>query len=100
MQHPGKTISIYEVAFCVGQAYLESMLPADRPIAEEHEHEAGHSFSQTTPDVDFLPTHVADRPIAEEHEHEAGHSFSQTTPRTLANEVTPLNIKQLVSPEV
>ncbi|KAI4454452.1 dde superfamily endonuclease [Holotrichia oblita] len=95
MQHPGKPISIYEVAFCVGQAYLKSMLPGNIFKKCGIYPYDGHIFTE----VDFLPSSVTDRPIAEELEYGARHSFSQTTPRTLAYEVTSPNIKQFVRPE-
>lgn len=97
MRHPGKPISIYEVASCVGEAYLKSMLPGNITAAFR---KCGiypydrHIFTE----VDFLPSSVTDRPapdqIVDEPEEEPTHSHSQTPPQ-----VASPNMEQFVSPE-
>lgn len=61
IHHPGKPISIYEVAACVGEAFLKSMLPSN--ITSAFKKCGIYPYNRNIfTEVDFLPSSVTDRP--------------------------------------
>lgn len=61
MQHPGKPMTIYEIAFCVGSAHQKALIPSNIMAAFK---KCGiFPFDRDIfTEVDFLPSSVTDRP--------------------------------------
>ncbi|KAJ8957110.1 hypothetical protein NQ318_007325 [Aromia moschata] len=61
MQHPGKPISIYEVAECVGIAHIKALTPSN--IINSFKKCGIYPYDANVfSDLDFLPSDVTDRP--------------------------------------
>lgn len=62
MRNPGKKFTIYNVAECVGQAYLKSMTPIN--IVNAFKKCGIYPFDDNIfTDIDFMPSWVTDRPL-------------------------------------
>lgn len=61
MQHPGKPLSIYEVAACVGEAFNKALTPVN--ITSAFKKCGIFPFDRSVfSEIDFLPSAVTDRP--------------------------------------
>lgn len=62
LRHPGKSVTIYNVAECVGQAFLKALTPAS--IVNAFRKCGIYPFDDCIfNDEDFLPSQVTDRPL-------------------------------------
>lgn len=65
MRHPGKLVTIYHVAECVGQAFLKALTPVN--IVNAFKKCGIHPYDDSIfTDIDFLPSVVTDRPEVQE----------------------------------
>lgn len=61
LQHPGKPLTIYEIAQCVGPAYMKAMTPIN--ITQSFRKCGIFPFdAEAFSDLDYLPSSVTDRP--------------------------------------
>lgn len=65
MRHPGKPISIYEIAACVGEAHMKAMTPINIMNAFRKTGIFPYDNNIFT-DIDFLPSEVTNRPLLTE----------------------------------
>ena len=83
LRNPGKPLSIYEVAACVGKAHAKALTPTN--IMSAFSKTGIFSYDRTIfTDLDFLPSSVTDRPLAS--------SQQQILPREGINILSDINI--------
>lgn len=97
VRHPGRSMTIYDVAECVGEAYAKAMTPVN--IFAAFKKCGIHPFNpEVFTDIDFLPSEVTDRPEPEPQDqnldpnaqNEIGSVHSHDTFCESGNESPPL----------
>lgn len=102
MKNPGKPITIYEIAACVGEAHMKAMTPINISMAFKKTGIFPYDNNIFT-DIDFLPSEVTNRSLIEDIENisivnrQKSHLKLNETTQNVSLETESLN--QFLSPE-